>query len=323
LGIDSVVTETTTKRIADAGVECAVAEPCFPVQVSHGHLRSLKESDADAILLPSQINSETDDPSTASHACPWGQTLPFVLGHSPAAEGLESRLLRPIVHFREGEAFIEKELWPLFRRYAADRSHHKNAVALGYAAQRLFQERIHKLGAEALAELDRKDAMAIVLVGRPYNLCDPGLNLNLPAKLRALYGIDVIPMDFLPSEGVRVGEFQPNMYWNYGRRILRAAKWTATQPRLHLIYLTNFKCGPDSYLKNFAADAAEKPFLTLQFDAHGNDAGMMTRCEAYLDSKGFMRWWNTPKAQVSKAEPCTSRACAPERHKYSPEPSAP
>ena len=34
-------------------------------------------------------------------------------------------------------------------------------------------------------------------------------------------------------------------------------------------------------------EASGKPFLTLQFDAHENDAGAMTRCEAYLDSKGF------------------------------------
>jgi hypothetical protein len=30
----------------------------------------------------------------------------------------------------------------------------------------------------------------------------------------------------------------------------------------------------------------------LQFDGHGNDAGYMTRCEAYLDSKGILRCYN-------------------------------
>jgi hypothetical protein len=37
--------------------------------------------------------------------------------------------------------------------------------------------------------------------------------------------------------------------------------------------------------------ASGKPYLTLQFDGHGNDAGYITRCEAYLDSKGALRWW--------------------------------
>ena len=32
-----------------------------------------------------------------------------------------------------------------------------------------------------------------------------------------------------------------------------------------------------------------KPYLVLQFDGHANDAGMLTRCEAYLDSKGFFQ----------------------------------
>ena len=55
--------------------------------------------------------------------------------------------------------------------------------------------------------------------------------------------------------------------------------------------MTNFKCGPDSYVKHFIGAASPDPFLVLQFDEHTNDAGAMTRCEAYLDSKGFLRWW--------------------------------
>jgi predicted nucleotide-binding protein (sugar kinase/HSP70/actin superfamily) len=65
----------------------------------------------------------------------------------------------------------------------------------------------------------------------------------------------------------------------------------AEHPNLHIIYMTNFKCGPDSYVKHFVGPASPDPFLVLQFDEHTNDAGAMTRCEAYLDSKGFLRWW--------------------------------
>ena len=60
-------------------------------------------------------------------------------------------------------------------------------------------------------------------------------------------------------------------------------------PFLDYIFISNFKCGPDSYIKSFLSDAAGKPGLVLQFDGHSNDAGFMTRCEAYLDSKGFLR----------------------------------
>jgi hypothetical protein len=47
-----------------------------------------------------------------------------------------------------------------------------------------------------------------------------------------------------------------------------------------------------AFIKHFAPLAANKPYLTLQFDEHGADAGTMTRVEAYLDSKGFLRWWS-------------------------------
>jgi predicted nucleotide-binding protein (sugar kinase/HSP70/actin superfamily) len=96
-------------------------------------------------------------------------------------------------------------------------------------------------------------------------------------------------MDFLPLEQEDISEVNPNMYWNSGRRILAAARITKRRRNLHVVYISNFKCGPDSYIKSFMNDAAGKPGLVLQFDGHSNDAGFLTRCEAYLDSKGFLR----------------------------------
>jgi predicted nucleotide-binding protein (sugar kinase/HSP70/actin superfamily) len=96
-------------------------------------------------------------------------------------------------------------------------------------------------------------------------------------------------MDFLPLDGEDITDVNPNMYWNSGRRILAAARITRQMPNAHLVYISNFKCGPDSYIKSFLDTAACKPSLVLQFDGHSNDAGFITRCEAYLDSKGFLR----------------------------------
>ena len=116
--------------------------------------------------------------------------------------------------------------------------------------------------------------------------------MDIPRKLRKFYGVNVIPLDFLPIKGIDISDIVPNMYWNYGRKILQAARYVREHEHLHIIYMTNFKCGPDSYIKHYVREASGKPFLTLQFDEHQNDAGAMTRCEAYLDSKGFLRWWS-------------------------------
>ena len=174
------------------------------------------------------------------------------------------------------------------------------AVDKAYQAQADYRRALVEAGEDALATLDEHGEMGIVLIGRGYNMYDAGINMDIPAKLRKYYGVNVIPLDFLPLWDIPTRDIVPNMFWNYGRRIIQAAKFVHEHPNLHMIYITNFKCGPDSYIKHFVRDAAPEPFLTLQFDEHTNDAGAMTRCEAYLDSKGFLRWWARDKQTASQ-----------------------
>ncbi len=293
LGLGVVVSGPTTRALADRGAAAAVSEPCFPVQVAHGHVLELLDRGVDFVLLPNVIDAERPEGGgdLPSHLCPWGQTAPFVVAASPELDAVRERLLAPTVRFGSGPRAVEQALWSVFRRFAPGRSRHRRAVEAAYQALEAFRRELSRAAADALACLERSAEPAVLVVGRPYNLYDPGLNLNIPRKLRRFYGVNVLPFDVLPLEGVRVDDLNPNLYWHYGRRILQAARWSADRPNLHLLYLTNFKCGPDSYVKQFCEDAAGRPFLVLQFDGHGNDAGFMTRCEAYLDSKGVLRWW--------------------------------
>ncbi len=321
LGMDVVLSPRTNKTIAHRGVEAAVAEPCFPIQVAHGHLAALLDQDVDFIFSPNVIDGETDSPEVKSYLCPWGQTLPFVLKQSPMLEGRESMMLAPHVHFRQGKRFVERELWRFAKRFGVSRGRHRVAVEAGYAAQRLFRAECEAAGRNALETLERTGEAGIVLVGRPYNVMDKETNLDVPGKLRDYYGMSVIPIFFLPLDGIGIRDINDNMFWNYGRKILQAGRLAAQKGNLHIIYITNFKCGPDSYVKHYAVHAAERPYLTLQFDGHSNDAGTMTRCEAYLDSKGVLRWWKKSE-EGSKGAPSTSRECRTRDRAPSPRPSA-
>jgi predicted nucleotide-binding protein (sugar kinase/HSP70/actin superfamily) len=78
------------------------------------------------------------------------------------------------------------------------------------------------------------------------------------------------------------------MFWNYGRKILQAAQLVACRRGLHILFLTNYRCGPDSFIKHWVGRTSGKPFLTIQLDSHHNDAGALTRCEAYLERKGCL-----------------------------------
>ena len=289
LGCQVVVSDPTNRQIIQTGQELTVSEPCFPVKVAHGHLSDLMARGVDWILLPNIMDAEAPAWTPASHLCPWNQTLPFVLRSVARAAEWRDRLLIPTVWFRQGRAAVRDALGDLCRRLGASRRAAEGAVERAYAAQAEFTAALQAAGREALAALEARGEPGIILLGRSYNIYDRAINLDVAGKLRDHYGINVIPLDFLPLDGEDIRDLNENMYWNSGRRILAAARIAGRSPRLDVIYVTNFKCGPDSYVKHFTGEAAGRPFLTLQFDGHGNDAGMLTRCEAYLESKGFLR----------------------------------
>ena len=103
---------------------------------------------------------------------------------------------------------------------------------------------------------------------------------GIPHKF-ASRGVMVLPLDFLDLSG----QFSKrHMYWGSGQRLLAAARKVQSHGQLFGTYITNFSCGPDSFLITFFRDImARKPSLTLELDSHTADAGLETRIEAFLD----------------------------------------
>ena len=290
LGYNVAVSPATDGHMVAKGEEFAIAQPCFPIQAAHGHVHELLNEGVDYILLPNVVNAETPFMQTESKLCPWNQTLPFVIrAVESLSPDLEGKLLCPTVHFRQGQRYVKDEMRVLAEQLGCSKAASDHALDAAYEAQRDFDEQLQHAGDLAWQTLLDAGEQAIVLLGRPYNIYDRAACCDIPAKLRRLYGINVVPLDFLPLDKEDVSSINDNMYWHSGRRILAAARLTRDMPGTHLIYISNFKCGPDSYLKSFLDDAAGKPSLILQFDGHSNDAGYLTRCEAYLDSTGFLR----------------------------------
>jgi predicted CoA-substrate-specific enzyme activase len=289
LGYTVVLSDETNSRIVRAGVEASVAEPCLPIQAYHGHVRDLLDKGVDMLFIPNVINAETPHGDTNSFYCLWGQTLPFVVGSAAAFSDARSRIIAPLLRFREGPSGIARSLASSLKPLGERKRDVVRALGSAYLAQEDFNQSMLAAGRRTLQSMNDRGELGIVLVGRAYNVHDRGMILDIGGKLRDYYGVNVIPMDCLPVDDVDITDVNPNMFWNYGRKILAAARIVGRSSNLHIIYLTNFKCGPDSYIKHFVSKASGRPFLTLQFDGHGNDAGYLTRCEAYLDSKGFLR----------------------------------
>jgi predicted nucleotide-binding protein (sugar kinase/HSP70/actin superfamily) len=302
IGVEVALSPATDPKIAAEGVEMALAQPCYPIQVAHGHVKALVEAGVDYILIPNILDAEAEDGKCSAHFCPWNQTLPYVIESAPGLEEHRRMFLVPRLHFQMGREQIASGLLETMRRLGVSKRTNEKAVEAAYAAQREFQSRLLEAGRQALEVLERSGEPGILLVGRSYNIYDRNVNCDIPRKLRHRYGANVIPIDFVVTGRESVAEMHPNMYWTSGRKILAASRVANARPNLHVIYISNFKCGPDSYIKHFTREAAGAPLLVLQFDGHGNDAGYMTRCEAYLDSKGILRCYK-PGTEAAPAAP--------------------
>ena len=284
LGFEVVLSSRTVGKVIRQGVEEVAAETCFPVKVAHGHIRDLAEKDVDYIFLPTIIDMPraTGD-IINSYVCPYVQAVPFMARAAMEDVAASGKVVEPILHFSRGEKAVRRELEKMAVGLGATRSRARHAVSSGVAALKRFTDALQARGREVLAGL-RPDQTALVIVGRPYNACDPGLNMNIPEKLRDL-GCLAIPLDMLPLDEEDISADYPHMYWKYGQQILAGVRLIARDPRLYPVYITNFGCGPDSFIMKFVSrELAGKPCLVLEVDEHTADVGAITRCEAFLDS---------------------------------------
>jgi predicted CoA-substrate-specific enzyme activase len=301
LGFNLVLSDETDRKIITDSLETMVSETCLPVELIHGHVLNLLNKKVDYIFLPFIVNSMgTEDNPTNNCNCPWVQSHPYLVKAAFHDKEIIDKLLIPSLHFRYFERALKKELQQFFfERFNLPKQKILNAVVHAEAEQKLYEQKIRLKGREVLRNLD-ENRWNIVIIGRPYNTTDPALNLRLVKKLQNLNVLS-IPLDFLPLEEENIFDEYPGMYWPNGQKILQTARIVSRTKNLFAVYLSNFRCGPDSFLLHFVKKEMKgKPFLHIEVDEHSADAGLITRLEAFLDSlKG---WKANQTEQLSEKE---------------------
>jgi predicted nucleotide-binding protein (sugar kinase/HSP70/actin superfamily) len=265
------------------GMRRVGASFCYPAELAHGLMMNLVRKNLDYIFLPqvAELHVEQGGDRAPGHqsTCIALQAEPFFL--RSAFKDVQSRILTPVLNWSAGWDSMEDAFVRLGRELGCDRRRASAAYREAVAAQRKFFRHRKELGRAALMELERDpNRVGVVLFGRPYNTFAAEANMGIPRKF-ASRGVACIPFDCLPFHD---RESLPGMTWAMGHDLVRAARFVKEHPQLFGAFVTNFSCGPDSFVVGYFRDIMQtKPSLTLEIDSHTADAGVNTRVEAFLD----------------------------------------
>lgn len=283
LGFEVVPSDPTNKRIIEMGLDVAIGEPCFPFKVAHGHYMDLIEKGVDVIFAPRVISTDQPNPNMRqAQTCPYLQAAPDVIASCVGVTERGIRHLAPALHLKRGKKHIERLFVEIGKQLGRSARDSKAALEVGLKVLHDFRRKIEARGAEVLQTMPR-DQMAFVVVGRPYTLWDPAVNMDIGKKIQDL-GILAIPQDFLPLESVDISDAWPNSYSRQIQKKLMAARLIRQDARLRAVVVTYFACGPDSFGNPFFKDEIGEPCYVMQIDEHTADAGVITRIEAFADT---------------------------------------
>lgn len=269
-------------KVDPAGVDQQQAAFCFPVEIAHGHMHDLLAKDPDMVFLPHIKGVPTDAENANTCTCVFVQGEAYYLRGT--FEGLGGKkVFTPYFDLSRGMEDARSELLNLAKELGKSQQDALTAFKDAVEAQEQFKADIRARGEEILKEIEADpEATGVVLFGRPYNAFAGEANKGIPAKF-ASRGYHVIPFDMLAYEEQTLDDAE-TMYWSMGRMILKASRLAKNHPQLFGTYISNFSCGPDSFVVGyFRQEMGRKPSLTLELDSHTADAGLETRIEAFLD----------------------------------------
>jgi len=279
---------------------------CAPMILSHGLFKQLLDKNLDFIFCPA-VENEVDldlgngdkrfrKKTTDAYFCYYSQYLPTIIKKLTSLDPGD-RLISPLISFnRKAPPEIAEDIYREMdqRLPRMDREKVKDAFLSAYRDFSSARIKWRKI-AEKDFSRQNGDSLKILLLGRPYVLFDSTLSLAIPEKIEEL-GAELYWQEELNLDGYQPAyakKYYDRMHWHYGKQIVKASEYSAREENLFVVYLSCFRCSPDSFLMSYVEDIMNfygKPFLILQLDEHASDVGYSTRIEAGLHTfRNFLK----------------------------------
>jgi len=288
LGYTVSLSGATSSNVKKSSSKISSADFCFPVKVALGHVIEVlrKRNRMTRIFFPYMIAEKAELKTAQSFFCPYVQSSASTIKSTLARNGIPAdQLISPVVDFRQTERDTADALFNTLKNHLdVKKKDVLNAYKPALNNWRTFSSNLEQKGGEEFLKLVRTGMPVFIILGRPYNLHDRGLNLGIPEKIAAL-GYHVVPLDMLPLDTASLSDTNyHNIFWKYGQRIMAAARLASQYKNVFPIYFSNFNCGPDSFLLSFVEEELKsRPILILELDEHDSDGGYLTRIEAFID----------------------------------------
>lgn len=299
LGAKVIVSDNTTKSILDEGIKECIDEACLPVKVFYGHVLNLKDK-VDYIFIP-RLTSITE----GEYICPKFGGLPDMIRNS--IKGLP-KIISTEINFKDSHYKVFNTIREIGSFFTPNTGKitkaYKKANQTYYNFKQQFKNEIPEWVNTNSSKLGMNrdlNQLNIGLLGHPYNIFDPYVNMNMVEKLNKSM-VKVITTEMLDKDTVdfKASTLRKKMFWTFGRRIMGAALRFLDMKEIHgIIYLMSFGCGIDSFICDMVerrVRAAGIPFTTFIIDEHSGEAGVNTRIEAFID---MIRWRRKNESNIS------------------------
>lgn len=289
LGIETVVSDETNRKIINRGLEIVPEEYCFPTKVAYGHVDNLLKKGVDFIFIPHIAN--TGEPIGSykySVTCPWTQSAPDLMKSAPKLieEGLNSEMLiSPSLFFDWGLNHIEDQMKKAVAKMGYSTKNVRAALQEGLINKKRFDKKIEEKTKEVFDFIKKykKNEPAFLVMARPYTAYDANVNNDIINKILDA-GYLAIPLELAPIGSIDISTQMPKMYWIQGQKKLTAIELLNKNKNLFGIDITYFACGPDTQINQQMRCRTKKPFLTVEMDEHTGDAGIDTRLQAFFNT---------------------------------------
>jgi len=268
------------------GKKIAGAEFCAPIDAMYGHVSHLA-GQCDYIFMPVYLEARIKPEKTEQNFCYYTQ-FSASLAHMDGLR-VRDKLISPMLNFDKQRDHNAKLLLQDLDRMGFERLSLSKVTRALQNADSEASQLDRKLKGLFQSRFDPAGDVSVVLLGRPYVVLSDILNKGIPDIFTGM-GIDAWYQDMLKVDPLRDEAFNRLLEktpWHFAANILRAAELTGRTKNLYPVFITAFKCAPDSFIIDYfkhLMNLYDKPYLIIQIDEHDSNTGYETRIEAALRS---------------------------------------